>query len=423
MGLALLARDGRALLAADSNPHAYFESLVGSQAHWKSYSLRDQAQLLEYKNSGKVPPHVTYGPETDTDPHRQDAAKVVVPAFVSPSDSDGLPITLAEPVGPYDSSVKLSTFQGSVWGNGRGMRIGNEVMRVLRPSGTIIEDNRVPVARGEGVTEPQSHAAGSQVHASNNSLPNQVRLPLGTEDGSSYLFVWDDYHTDSYLGTGLGNHKAYQFTSSKPGALWMEPQTRFDGGGKGTQGFDNSKHVAIVEMRAYQAPGGPANWNESNTNQMGPVTTNNEPVQPKAATFVKHPNRWTRHFWHIVQRANDYDTLNYWVADEQQEPVHIYVDVPVSVRGDPPSIYYFWLEYNTSIDRFTRGDTRDLVSYVRNFVALRNVSDVESLLKRPNAGVPLPPLQVVLPGAPKNLRQASMMPLLDMVTGSLTSLN
>jgi hypothetical protein len=62
------------------------------------------------------------------------------------------------------------------------------------------------VARGVDGTTASSHAAGAAVRYNTNSLPSQVLLPLGTTDGSTYLFTWDAYWTNSYLnrvGRGL----------------------------------------------------------------------------------------------------------------------------------------------------------------------------------------------------------------------------
>ena len=56
-----------------------------------------------------------------------------------------------------------------------------------------------------------------------------MRLPLGTEDGHSYFFTWDGYWTDSYLGAGRFNHKAFQFSSgSRDGdAIFLEPDVNY----------------------------------------------------------------------------------------------------------------------------------------------------------------------------------------------------
>lgn len=59
--------------------NAYFESLLQRADLWKSYSMRDAAQLKQYAASQSMPMDITYDPTHDPDPRRQDAAKVVIP--------------------------------------------------------------------------------------------------------------------------------------------------------------------------------------------------------------------------------------------------------------------------------------------------------------------------------------------------------
>ena len=49
--------------------------------------------------------------------------------------------------------------------------------------------------------------------AAPRTASSQIRLPLKTEDDHSYFFTWDAYWTDSFLGAGNFNHKAFQFSS------------------------------------------------------------------------------------------------------------------------------------------------------------------------------------------------------------------
>lgn len=65
--------------AAATDVHAYFNKLIKRPDKVAEYSLRDKAQLEKYKNGHKLPPAVTYDPANDTDPRKQDAAKVFVP--------------------------------------------------------------------------------------------------------------------------------------------------------------------------------------------------------------------------------------------------------------------------------------------------------------------------------------------------------
>ena len=298
-----------ALLALDAgNAHDYFDALVKRPEHWQSFSLRDQAQLETranggYANCNGCPLHVTYDPQSDPDPRRQDAAKVVVPA-------------------------------------GRA------------------------------------------------SLPNQVRLPMGTSDGNSYLVTWDAWFGAEYAIelAGIPQQKTFQFESD---GIWYEIQTRFNLG-RGSDGLGE------VTARGYSG----GNAREPGELVFGPNVTDTNPL-PQVGHFMIRPERWTRYWALVEQRANDYDLASLWAADEQTEPVHVLDRIQLNtVFG---KIDRFWLEFNTSTSPLEgRGP---LVSYVRNVVMLRNVVNPTGLMQRPNAGTPLPPPEV-LPGLqpPRNVR-------------------
>lgn len=399
------------------DPHDYFNALVARADHWKSFSLRPVAgepitspyyenQLRApkdggYANSNSAALWVTYDPAHDSDPYRQDAAKVVIPAFAPLT-------TLAAAIDSSQTVIPLTVASTSMLSQGRGLKIDGEIMTVVRQSGVPLSGNNVDVIRGQYGTARAAHSGGASVTMSVNSLANQLRLPLGTSDGKTYLFTWDGYWTSSYLSTGLTNHKAFQFTSGGD-TLWLEPQTRFDGGGSlgKCEGWTPSSYVAGIEMRGYnQNLNGDPNWSLTSGNDFGPGTTSKEPIGPKAGSFCMAPNRWTRFWLRIEQRANDYDYMDFWVADETRNAVQVYRRIPISVRptGTPVnSIHKFWVEFNTSSADFSRGDMRDLVAYLRNFVALANPpADVTPLLLRPSGGVP-PPYTGSLP-PPSNLR-------------------
>src|SRR5687767_3081497 len=71
--------------AAGVDPHAYFNALIARSDHWKSYGMRSASEITWKTNGGYIacsatgcPEQlITYSPSTDTDPHAQDAAKVV----------------------------------------------------------------------------------------------------------------------------------------------------------------------------------------------------------------------------------------------------------------------------------------------------------------------------------------------------------
>jgi hypothetical protein len=286
------------------------------------------------------------------------------------------------------------------------MNIVGEIMTAVRTSGVALIGNDVNVVRGAYGTAATAHGEGASVSTSNNSLKNQLRLPIGTSDGNTDLFTWDGYWTSSYLKTGLTNHKAFQFSSGKDG-IWLEPQMRFDGGAGiagGCTDWDPATQVAAIEMRSYNsAINGNPLWALTDGNQLGPGTTNKEPIQPKLGSFCVSANRWTRFWVRIEQRANDYDYMDMWAADEMLNPIQIYRHIPISIpTTGSANILKFWLEFNTSTSDYKRGNPRDLVAYVRNFVALLNPpSDVSPLLLRPSAGVPV---ATVGPKPPRNVR-------------------
>lgn len=364
--------------------HAYYDNLRNRPNHWLSYSLRDPAQLAAPRDGGYANSNdpvlglsVTYAPALDTHPARQDAAKVVIPAFTASTGR------LTNTVGATTAVLDVTSMPTS-FVVGRTLQIDNELLVITVRD---LPNSRITVARGQHGSAAASHVAGSVIRASNNSLENQVRLPLGTQDGHTYLFTWDSYWTSSYVASGLTNHKAFQFSSGKD-AIWIEPRTRYDGGSPccETGGFKAGIDVATVDIRAYQNPGGAATWSAAD-NMLGPAVTGKEPLQPKMGSFSIKPNKWTRFWLQVEQRPNDYDYVDYWVADETQNPVQIYKRLPVSVRtvNGVSSIDKFWIEFNTSYANY-RGNSQSLVSYVRNFVALINSGDPTPFLVRPIPG-------------------------------------
>jgi hypothetical protein len=125
-----------------------------------------------------------------------------------------------------------------------------------------------------------------------------------------------------------------------------------------------------------------------------------DPVTPQAGRYLVLPNRWIRTFVFLDQRPGELDRLSMWVADETTPPVLIFDNRTVSVRGTPPTVAQFWVELNTSQDDY-RGSLAPLVSYVRNFVALKDVGSALPFLQQPGASKPI---TLQRPNAPTNVR-------------------
>lgn len=390
------------------SPHAYFDALVSRADHWRSYSLRNPAQLDYpnrggYANSNSGPLAVTYDPANDFDPNKQDAAKVVIPAFQE------APVTkLTSPISATALTLPLSDLAGDVTkvttsfnAKGRQIRIGNEVM-ILNTEVTPLDraTGLVTISqRGAYGTTAVPHAANAGVALGGNSLVNQVRVPFESHDGATWFITWDTYFTDSYLNSDIGNFKAFQLSSggslASGGSIWLEPNVHFNGAGIPT--FNPGLHVgAVGRTRRYGA-----------VDQDPPLEGVNPIPHSGNGYFTLHPNRWTRWFIRIEQRADALDVMDHWVADEATEPVQIYSGVPVNVKRSSDTgthtIHKFWIEFNTSESLLGPGrtaDFRDLVAYVRNVAILRNPpADVSELLVRPGASQAVP-----RPRAPTNLR-------------------
>jgi hypothetical protein len=380
---AFLAADGRLVTgaaAADADPHTYFDALVKRSDHWKSYSLRSADQMLEYRRTRTRPMNVTYDPANDRYPDRQDAAKVSVPEF------DPEPFSqLAKPLKPGDTSVVLTATDvemSSRLANQRSLRIGPEIMTIVRESGKSLTNGTVDVIRGQLGTSPTSHTAGASVLVSMNIAFNNARLPLGTEDGNSYLFTWDAWYGPEFDfdNAGIGNYKTFQFGAPD---YFFQVDTI----------FSDAVGDDLATIGAHSYPTG-----RPIPEAFGPNIISHYPVKPQVGQLNVRPATWTRYWVQIDQKASDWDPLTMWVADEKHDAVKIFDRLQYEVPG---SITQFILEFATSTNKLQARGT--MVAYVRNFVALRNPPrDPSSLFLRPLAGAP--PREGDRPSAPRNLR-------------------
>jgi hypothetical protein len=358
--------------AADAN--AYFDALVARPDHFKSFSLRDTAQVLNLRAADSNPASITYDPEHDTYAQRQDAAKVVIPPF---SDVE----TLSSGISPSQTTITLHDSKSlSLYVKRRQVRIDKEIMTI-----TARATNVITVQRGVLGTSAASHAAGATVSLSTNSIANQMWLPVGTQDGHTYLATWDAWYGSELRRdvSGLKNWKTFQFDARKKAGgsagIWFEVRTRFDLA-------PTPDDVAMVDARGYSIP-------------FGPNVTRDQPLTPQAGTFVVKPETWVRYWVLIEQHSDSWDLMSLWVADETHDPVQIINRLQFENYG---LIDKFRFEFNTSTYAMTvnRGD---LVAYVKNWVMLQDPKDPTSVMQRPFAGLPLPP-KTTAPSAPKNLR-------------------
>jgi hypothetical protein len=359
--------------------HGYFNSLVARSDHWKSYGLRNQAEIERYRKGNSADVNYLFL-SGDPDPRRQDAAKVVVADYGNLGGA-----VLAAPMSATDTV--MVTTGGLPYAPRLTYKIDDEV--VLYSSRVTADGvTRTTVQRGQNGTRPAAHAAGAKVGTGSNSLQSQVRLPMGTEDGHSYLVTWDAWYGKEVKLAELTNWKTYQFAqgTTGDGNLGLEIRTRFDGG-QAPKTTLAANEIAVVDMRHY-------------VNMQDPAVE--DQITPMRGVFAIRAETWTRYWVLIEHVVGDWDRVSLWVADVTRPPV-LLLD-RVAFETGSHTFRSFWLEFNTSTDRVVpnRGP---LVSYVRNLVMLRDVTNPKGLLAMPATSSSSAALTEEAPlSAPRNLR-------------------
>jgi hypothetical protein len=289
----------------------YFNALVARGDHWKSYSLRNDAQLRQYAIVPQGPWSIAYDPA-------HDAAVAVIPTV----------------------------------------------------------------------------SAGQPVPGGVNSMPNQVRLPMGTEDGHSYLITWDvwygkdlSYSRNNAGSASVSGLKAFQFDSPRsPGgrpAIWFEIDAQLD---------RVPAEMGAVRARYYATtttPSGP-NVTDGSVPELMPL--HGPYIEPN---FVVQADTWTRYWVRIEQRANDYELVSLWAADETHDATLILDRCQFTVVD---GVQKFWIELNTSTEGLFDTATKTMIPiggvatptvrpsqriFLRNVVMLRDTPDVTQLMQRP----------------------------------------
>jgi hypothetical protein len=354
--------------------HPYYEAQLARPEFWKAYSLRDPALLAGRK-------YLTYDAV-------EDAMRVTVPPFFATT-------TLAAPMAADALEFVPVDTRSTLWPTGRTIRIDGEVLTVAgRVNGLNSAGATVLVAvkatRAQLGTVSTTHDKATAIEHATNTLQSKMPLPLGTEDGHSYVFVYDAKWSDAFLpkptdakassaaAPGAFGHKAFQFFSGgRDLSIWFEPQANYG---------RSMPYVAGFAVRSYNQPGGVLPWTLEQGNKLGPGVTAAEPITPRGS-FSIAANTWTRFIYRFVQRANDYDVVDAWACDETRDCVPVLEQILVSVRPTgtryPNTISHWQPEFNSSTDVLLRTDLRDYTAWVRNFVALRDLADVTPLLVRP----------------------------------------
>lgn len=400
--------------------HGLFEMAMSHPKKFWGYSLRPRAGVTSTSDpyyqdqlaigTGKTGFRgVTYDPANDTDPNKRDGAKFTIPAFsakvAGATPVSGTPqfTTVTDPVTgkvthpsipPTPLSADALDFYvpyGSItsaWYQ-RSVMIDDEIMGDILIHDTTTghvsiqpRDTKHPQAgRGGWGTKAVAHEAGAQVRLSGNSISNAPHIPLPkTEDGHSYFFGWDACWTDSYIKSGLTNHKAFNFLSD---GIWLEPDAVYSGGNDAIRSplWNRETDVAAFSVRNYNILGGLEDYAQNNPtnvagrNYAGPNVKNNDYTLPILAKFIIKPNRTIR-FFVLVEQTVGYDLVTIWIGDKDGI-VKTHDRLQLSLRKDVGWRIDTWVtEFNTSTDNFTgrNGSPRDLIAYVWDAFGMKDLT-------------------------------------------------
>lgn len=223
------------------------------------------------------------------------------------------------------------------------------------------------------------------------NLRHQVRLPLRSQ-GVGFLVTWDVWMGQEF--EQVATYKHFQLDGYDD-RIWTEIRSRFS---LGRTYFPGS--LALTDIRVYEGSGTPRHSEIWENGQK--VNYGTDSLGSQLANFPTYPETWTRYWVQISPRADDAEWWDFsmWMADETRDAVQLFDKVSVKPR-DQTGWHKLWLEYNSSKARAEAGG--EMTSYVRNVVVLQPQASPATVLQRPYAGLPLPPLP--RPGTPVNLRQ------------------
>lgn len=389
-----------------SGAHQYFDDVIRRTDLHTAYSLRPRAGQdsatdpyfafqLDDKAKGGFRNGSSLGtPESKFivyDP-AADAAKISIPAF-------GTRATLAEAVTAAATTIAVPSSAGmSYLQSGRALRIDDEIL--VCTGAPVVSGDRitVSVSRAQFGTVAAAHAAGVAVKVTVSGLDPaaQLRFPINSTPGNTYVFTWDVKYSSAWLGVGdSGNTGTKSFQISRGSDTFLVEVKNGWRGSPGSNipicaGYDPSKHIGAFFVRIYNnAYAGAASWADSGGGRVGPNVTNPEFLSPMRGTFCITADRWNRVWVQVSHVANDYDLVSLWIADEQREPVLVIDKLQISITPDASvgeRLHKFWFEFNDTYTRHCCGSVnpfRDRDVWLRNWAVLKNPSNLPTLLVRP----------------------------------------
>ncbi len=300
-----------------AGPHDFFTAALARGDCFKAYSFRPQAGIAQpsatvgvadcskpnWASQFGASNFVTYDFAGDTNVEKQDAGKVRIPQWRSTPV-----LTLVDPMAAASSGdITSITASAVVTGieTGRAYKIGNEI--VVVPS-TVPNSATFNVRRGQFGTAADAHGASTTILTGANGLAgtDQPRVPIVT-DGSTtatYLYVVDLYYANSFMKTGLTNHKTLQIAYISSGNQFVETNANYQGP---TSLEPNPDWAASGGVNTNVAAFGTRFYSHSTT--LGARQDN--PGRPMAnPPFLIKPSKWVR-FWIFIEANAETDTSKF----------------------------------------------------------------------------------------------------------------
>ena len=240
-----------------------------------------------------------------------------------------------------------------------------------RPNPMVKYDNVEDAAK---ITFAENVTNLTVVNASLDNSGHSNSLPDFEYTDGNLLFTWDFMYDSGFLILNNGDDLVWprptfkNFQAVRNGSPL--DKRRFEIKTVFNTHDEDPNHIGSVSYRTYE-------WMPQGGITQ-PAGQGGCPQYPSGdcqiGEFVIDANVWTRH-WVFI----DYDggTVSAWVADENRAPVVMFDQMPVTfdVEAGLP-VNGFWFQYNSSQQR--KGP--EIYAWFRNFVVLRNVSNVDAIV-------------------------------------------
>jgi glucuronoarabinoxylan endo-1,4-beta-xylanase len=326
-----------------SQSHDYFNALVKSAQHAASYDLRNQAQLVQYSQKrSDGTQDVNYVWSSDTDPRKQDAAKLIIPSdgtTVKSSSNQNSILQVRVPMPAMELGhsylVTWDGWYGAEWEYARHEIASHKAFQF------------------DGPDRPGG-AAKIWMEINHGYQGNKV-VPVGPDEVAHtrmrhYAISIRQSSSGTWFGVPAGPNVATGSTSQTP----MQPHTPFISAPERWVRYWVLFEYGMDTKSIADYNGGPL------------------------------PDGWTD------QKGT---LMSMWVADENREAVQVYNRLQVTLWT--PGIRKFWIEINTSTNE-VKANRGPMTAYFRNIAILKDVAydAMKPLLQRPVTATepaPLPP--------------------------------